>query len=179
MISLLFILSSALAVSVKVATVACPLGKDSARVFIRLSENKAGGFDSDLASYSSNGQYRQFAVSTCFTNLYSAYGRDMEKSIPKNKIKQVEETIAAVKSSLSKPNDPTVWERYEIAAAIYRTLGQSNFELANIYIEASWTARDTIVGFHHGLNGPTVIHQTLTMGNRELAKKLSSEQSSK
>ena len=55
----------------------CPVDDGSVRVFTKISSDTHGGWDSDLASYSSRGQWRAYAVSTCAKSLYSLYGSDM------------------------------------------------------------------------------------------------------
>ena len=176
MITLMLIVGYVYAVSVDFTVVKCPLGEDDARVFVKLSENQLGGFDSDLATYSSKGQFREYAIATCYQNLYSVYGTDMQTPISSEVQPQFLAEIKKVAQTFPNPENPQVWERYEIAATIYKKLQRSNFFMAKLYIEASWTARDRIVGFHEAVQGPKIIDQLLQHGKGELQKSLPIEQ---
>jgi hypothetical protein len=173
MIALL--IGTAFAVQIQVVEEVCPFGQDSVRVFSRVSENQLGGFDSDLASYSSGGQFRSYAISTCYENLFSVYGRDIPLEITAEQKAEIQTVLTSMTKRLEDPKEPQIWERYEIAAKVYESLDRSDFILARIYIEASWTARDTVVGFHQGLSGPQTISQVLHEGKKELDKDLDME----
>ena len=73
MITLLFI-QAALATGITYDEVPCPLGGAPARRFHKVAANRAGGYDSDLVAYSTKGQFRTHAISTCPDSLYSVYG---------------------------------------------------------------------------------------------------------
>ena len=49
----------------------CPIGNDTVRVFSKVSENMLGGWDSDSAPYSANGQWRTHKVASCAESLFS------------------------------------------------------------------------------------------------------------
>ena len=134
--------------------VECPLGKDQARVFTFSSQNQLGGYDSDLASYAKGEQFRTFAISTCYSNYFSLYGKDFSIKLTETQKEKAQKVIAHLRTKLLDPKNPLVWERYEIAAEIYRILGRPPHFIAQVYLEASWTVRDSFVGFHQGLNGP-------------------------
>lgn len=154
----------------------CPLGKDYARVFSFSSQNQLGGYDSDLASYAKGEQFRTFAVSTCYDNYFSLYGTDFSITLTEEQQSKVQEVIAALRTKLMDPKNPLVWERYEIAAEIYRIINRPPHFLAQVYLEASWTVRDSFVGFHQGLHGPKSAQEILSLGPKELQKTLSPEQ---
>ncbi|MAA78663.1 MAG: hypothetical protein CL916_05345 [Deltaproteobacteria bacterium] len=156
--------------------VECPLGKDYARVFSFSSQNQLGGYDSDLASYAKGEQFRTFAISTCYDNYFSLYGQDFDLTLTEEQQSRVQETITNLRSKLIDPKNPLVWERYEIAAEIYRNLNRPPHFIAQVYIEASWTVRDSFVGFHQGLNGPKSAQEILDLGPKELQKTLSPDQ---
>ncbi|MEC7985230.1 MAG: tetratricopeptide repeat protein [Myxococcota bacterium] len=170
--------SYAFAARVSMNEVKCPIGDDYARVFHMVSNNQLGGYDSDLATYSSGQQFRAHAISTCYENYFSLYGKDFETPIPTEKQDKIKQILAEQKSKLLDPKEPTIWERYSIAAAIYRELGRSHLFLAQLYIEASWTIRDTIVGYHRGLEGPKSVSYILEQAPKELIKSLTDEQRS-
>ena len=65
-----------------------------------------------------------------------------------------------------------MWERYRIAARLYADIGRSSWFLANLWLEASWTVRDSGVGYYEGLNGPEAALYLLNAGDAELAKGL-------
>lgn len=156
--------------------VKCPLGEDYARIFSFSSQNQLGGYDSDLASYAKGEQFRTFAISTCYDNYFSLYGTDFALTLTDEQKTKAEETLTQLRTKLMDPKNPLVWERYEIAAEMYRILNKSPHFLAQVYLEASWTVRDSFVGFHQGLNGPKSAKELLDLGPKELQKTLSPEQ---
>lgn len=156
--------------------VECPLGKDHARVFSFSSQNQLGGYDSDLASYAKGEQFRTFAISTCYDNYFSLYGKDFSLTLTEEQKTKAQEIITRLRTKLMDPKNPLVWERYEIAAEMYRLLNRPPHFLAQVYLEASWTVRDSFVGFHQGLNGPKSAKELLDLAPKELQKTLSPEQ---
>jgi hypothetical protein len=166
------------ATMVEMAEVPCALGDGIARVYEKRSSNTHGGFDSDLAHYSDRGQFREYAVSSCAENLFSLMGQDMAD--PAMAVLVQAEPIrtrllAALQdetSRLATPQDPPVWDRYAIAARMYRELGRDPLYLAELYLTASWTARDRAVGVYMGLEGPAAVTAILEQGEAELLKPL-------
>lgn len=156
--------------------VECPLGKDYARVFTFSSQNQLGGYDSDLASYAKGEQFRTFAISTCYDNYFSLYGKDFSLTLTEEQKSKAKELLTKLRANLMDPKNPLVWERYEIAAEIYRILNKPPHFLAQVYLEASWTVRDSFVGFHQGLNGPKSAQELLDLAPKELQKTLSPDQ---
>lgn len=151
----------------------CPVDPDDVvRVYEKLSANTHGGFDSDGANYSSKGQFRTYAVATCARTLFSLYGGDMGMSLTEGDKARLLGALVAARAALDDPANPTVWERYAIAAAMYEQLGRGQLFLADLWIEASWTARDEAVGVFVGLRGPQAARETLRLGEAELKKDL-------
>ena len=149
--------------------VSCPIGDDHARIFSLISQNQMGGYDSDLASYSKGEQFRTFAISTCYENFFSLYGKDFTIELTDDQKKKIEGVLKQSKKRLLDPKNPLLWERYEIAADIYKSLEYNNGFLAQLYLEASWTVRDSFVGFHQGLEGPKAVEEVLNHGFSEIA----------
>ena len=85
--------SLASATKVSVSVHPCPLGEGSVKVYEKLSSNTLGGFDSDLAAYSSKGQFREYAISTCADNLLSLYGTDMVQAWTDEEKLRMKETL--------------------------------------------------------------------------------------
>jgi tetratricopeptide (TPR) repeat protein len=169
----LFLVHAALATGITFDEVPCPLGGAPARRFHKIAANRAAGYDSDLVSYSTKGQFRTHAISTCPDSLYSVYGDHLERPVTDVERPAVEAALAKVRKTLVDPDNPEVWERYVIAAHVYEALGHDSLDIAQVYIEASWVARDEAVGVYvGGLNGPKAAQQVLTMGAAELAKPL-------
>lgn len=168
----------AAATMVEMAEVPCALGDGVARVYEKRSSNTHGGFDSDLAHYSDRGQFREYAVSTCADNLFSLMGSDMADPamavlVGAEPIRtRLQAALQDEVSRLANPNDPQVWERYAIAARMYRELGRDGLYLAELYLTASWTARDRAVGVYMGLEGPAAVTETLEQGEAELLRPL-------
>ena len=131
--------TSANAAKITVSETQCPYLDDGVRVYKLVSDNKIGGFDSDLASYSSGKQFRQVAISTCYNNLFSVYGRDIGIKINAKSLKAINAAIEKSTSKFKDPKNPTVWERYAIANAVYAVLEAPFYKRANLMLEASWT----------------------------------------
>lgn len=146
----------------------CPLdAEDTIRVFERISANTHGGFDSDGATYSSQGQFRTYAVATCSRNLFSLYAGDVGMTISAADQPRLLSALLAERAALKDPAEPQVWERYGIAARMYSELGRGPLFLADLWIEASWTARDEAVGVFLGLRGPAAARESLRLGETE------------
>ena len=152
----------------------CPIDEaDTVKLYFEVSSNEFGGFDSDGATYSSGTQFREHAISTCSKTLFSAYTKDMQQKISPSDSAEIKKWLTPLAQQY--PN-PTVWERYELAVSFYRWQGKDSIFLAQVYMEAAWTARDKAVGIHPDLKGPVVADQILEHGKTELAKDLTNEQ---
>lgn len=173
MIAVLFAVGAALATQVTSREVACGLGSGTARVYEKVTTNATGGYDSDLASYSSAGQWRSYRVASCVPSLYSVYGSDMATPVPAERRAAVTTALQAAVARLPDPAKPEVWERYGLAAAVYGALGKDDVFLGDLWVEASWTARDAAIGYYEGLQGPSAARALLDAGVKELEKPLS------
>ncbi|MEC7946846.1 MAG: hypothetical protein VX265_04715 [Myxococcota bacterium] len=173
---LAFLGRTAHATRLQVETVACPVGGAPTKVYEKIVTNTLGGFDSDLAAYSDKGQYRQYAVSTCPDNLVSLYGPDMRTPMDAETQTRVLAAVEAIRPTLPPADALQVWDRYLLAGAAYRAMGASSIELADLYLRASWTARDKAVGVVRGLEGPIATRALLDDGRAELAKGLTNDQ---
>ena len=161
----------------------CPLPTSAGevvRVYTLVSGNTQGGYDSDTATYASDGQFREYAVATCAESLFSLYGEDMaalsQEGLAADQTAILKAALQAAVARLPDPANPAVWERYAIAAQIYAAMDRPPLQIAEVYLQASWTARDTVVGFHQGLEGPGAVAWLLEAGPRELEKPLTLEQ---
>lgn len=170
---LISLVAGALAIQLTARDVPCPFGEGTARRFEVLSNNAAGGYDSDLARYSSGDQFRAYAISTCTGSLYSVYGRDLDEAVPEARKAAVQAALDAAVARLADRQNPTTWERYRLAEAVYGALGKDEAFLGRLLVEASWVARDEVVGFYAGLEGPTEVRELLKLGWEELKKPLS------
>jgi len=172
----LLLLQAALATGITHEEVPCPLDGAPVRRFHKISANSNGGYDSDLVSYSTLGQFRTHAISTCPVDLYSVYGDDIAQALSEEQRATVEAGLTKARASLVDPDNPEIWERYLIAAQVYTSLGRDPLEVAQIYVEGSWTVRDAAVGVYvGGLNGPQAAKMILSAGEGELLKPLSAE----
>jgi hypothetical protein len=163
--------SPAQATRVAVTSVQCPLDGTAVRVHEKLSGDNRGGWDSDMARYSSDGQWRAYAISTCPSEFLTLLGKDFERIKP-DQLGAVEAVLAPWRTKYSAADLIPTWERYEIAADVYRALDWPAGELAQLYLEGSWTARDQVVGIYGGLEGPQGARALLDAGAGELAKNL-------
>jgi len=173
---LLTLLSAALATGISSESVPCPLGEGTVKRFHKVSSNTLGGYDSDLAAYSTRGQFRTHAVSTCPDNFFSALGHRLDMPLLERDHAPIKTAIEAARSEWIDRENPTVWERYDTAARIALALNQAPVEVANLYLNAAWTARDAAVGIYvGGLSGPEAAKDILRLGKAELEKKLTPE----
>ena len=167
----LFLSSLANATDVGVRELPCPFGEGEVRVYAKLSTNRLGGWDSDLASYSVGGQWRKYAISTCPSSLYSF----PSESGPSPKL-QNEDYRQRLHQLLEKAKgefgeDPAIWDRYEIAVRILSLDEEPEpTRLARLYLNAAWTARDVAVDVYKGLQGPEMAWSLLQEGQNELKK---------
>ena len=163
---------AASATQVTARDVPCALGSGTARVYEKVSTNAAGGYDSDGATYSSAGQWRTYRIATCSPSLLTLYGTDMRTPVPAERRAAVTSALQAAVAALPNPAAPEVWERYGVAAAAYKAMGRDDLFLAELWVEASWTARDAAVGYYANLQGPVATRALLDAGARELEKPL-------
>ena len=167
----MLLLSMALATQVTWRTEPCPLDGGPARVFDKVTANIHGGWDSDLATYSSEGQWREYALATCADNLYTVYGRDIGRALTPEQAKASRQRLAEIQASTD-PEALQVWDRYLIAGEMYAIQGASPKALFELYMDASWTARDAAVGVYLGLEGPEAARKLLDEGRAELERDL-------
>ncbi len=163
--------SPALATQVALTSMRCPLDGTAIRVHEKLTSDVLGGWDSDLARYSSQGQWRTYALATCPLSLLTLYGTDFAR-IPKEELARVTPVLSPWQNRYKDAETIPHWERYEIAAAVYRALGKPHHQLGELYLQGSWTARDIAVGVFVGLQGPQAARALLDSGDQELAKDL-------
>lgn len=176
MILFVALLSTALATGVRSDTVPCPFGNGTVKRFYKVSTNTMGGYDSDLAAYSTRGQFRAHAISTCPDNFFSILGNRLDVPILERDSGAIQSAIDEARLEWRNRDQPTVWERYDTAARIGIALGQDPLEIADLYLNAAWTVRDVAVGVYvGGLNGPEAARQIITVGNQELTKNLTSD----
>ncbi len=157
-------IATALATDVTVRQIDCPYGTGLVKVYDLQSANNTGGHDSDLARYASQGQFRTYAMSTCPDSMFSLYGEDMGDTIDPRKNAAIASALAKVIATLPDREHPAVWDRYAIGAAMYRALGEPPEIVGDVYLEASWTARDEAVGVYIGLEGPQGADEELEKG---------------
>jgi hypothetical protein len=173
---LLWMVAISMATGIRSESVPCPLDATPIKRFHKISADTMGGFDSDLVSYSTRGQFREHAISTCGTDLFSLRGIHLERPIPAALQPQIRAALQDERTRLANPEHPQVWERYALAARVYQILKADPFEIAEIYLHASWTARDAAVGVYiGGLDGPEAARQLLDLGAKELDKDLVDE----
>lgn len=167
---------SAFATGIHTEMIPCPIGGEPTKLYLSVSSNELGGYDSDGAVYSSGTQFRKYAISTCPKNFVSLLGTDLTKAIPNEHHDEILEAAQNALASAVDPDNPTAWERYLIAAAIYKVLKSPPGDMAQLYLQASWVVRDEIVGIHHDLRGPEVASTVLLSGMNELKKDLTLQQ---
>lgn len=170
---LLALALAAWATQVEATQVPCPLGGAPVQVFRLVSTNGLGGWDSDGASYSLQGQFRNFEVSTCPNHALSLYGRDMELGLSASDSAKIAPIVAELERDYPEPSSLEAWDRHAMAARTYAALGRGDWFVANAWLKASWTLRDAAVGELRGLSGPLLTRRLLLAGADELKKELS------
>lgn len=159
------------ATEVGIRDLPCPFGEGTVRVYAKLSANRLGGWDSDLAAYSVGGQWRKYAISTCPSSLYSfpSEGGPSEKLGDESYRQELQALLEQAKTEFG--GNPAIWERYEIAIRILKLeRGIEPIRIARLYLDAAWTARDEAVDVYRGLEGPEMAWSLLQAGSEELKK---------
>ncbi len=162
----------ALATKVSYGMVTCPLDGTPSKVYSKVSSNTYGGYDSDLCTYSTHGQWREYAIATCPEDLYTVYGKDFDRVHDEQATLQLQQVAVEVRQDYPDPDALQVWDRYAIAARFYRVLGKDPAFVGELFHQASWVARDKAVGLYQGLEGPAGAKEVLRLGALELQKDL-------
>jgi len=130
-----------------------PLDGHQFQVFVPASTNGLGGFDADGCSYAKGQQPRGWSIVTSPTTLFSAPIERWKEPIPEDKKPALMELLLGVGRDVEDARSLTPADKYELAAAVARELGASEFEIGQLYLQGAWTVRDTIVGFLPGVQG--------------------------
>ena len=171
--------SPALATKVSWDVVPCPLDGTASKVYQMHTQNTYGGFDSDLCSYSTQGQFRAYAIATCPEDLFTLYGEDFAQVPEETLLLALQAEAKEVQVDHPDPDALEVWDRYAIAARFYRVMGKDHLFMGELFHQASWVVRDEIVDVYAGLEGPVAAYALLEQGAIELQKDLSPEDRSK
>ncbi|MFK7930291.1 MAG: hypothetical protein AB8H79_19035 [Myxococcota bacterium] len=172
MFILALLIMTAQATQVEATVVACPGGGGDVTIHRVISQNAAGGWDSDGARYSSAGQFREYEVSTCDTGLSLRAG-DMGIGLESARLQTLEPLLARFRTSHpgQRLSELPPHERHAMAAQVYEALGRHEVA-AELWMSASWLARDQAVGLFTGLDGPVAARLMLEAGGPELKKSL-------
>lgn len=154
----------------------CPLDGTDTRIFVEVSSNTQGGYDSDFCIYSSEGQFREYALATCPEDLVTLYPRDFRKTYDEATLERFREVSRKLHEDYPDLDAVEIWDRYDFAARFYEVLERDHAFLGNLYLRASWTARDEGVGYYAGLEGPDAAFALIRQGRKELEKPLDVEQ---
>ncbi len=168
----LLMATPAVATQVSWDLVPCPLDGTPSMVYTLHSQNVHGGFDSDLCSYSTQGQWRAFAIATCQEDLFTAYCEDFAQVPEEQMLLLLKAESERVKADHPDPDALEIWDRYAIAGRFYRVMGKDHAFLGELYHRASWVVRDQVVDVYVGLEGPLVARELLDAGAVELQKDL-------
>ena len=106
---ILLSLSVAVATGIRFEEVNCPYGEGKVRKYNKVSGNTHGGYDSDLAVYSTRGQFREYAISTCPNNYFSTMGSDLDMVVPASRSAQIDAAIDASRQTWANRDQPEVW----------------------------------------------------------------------
>ncbi len=156
------------ATNVGIETTDCPLTDGVMRTFVKLSANHSGGWDSDLAEYSSGGQWREYAIATCSDDGFTLYGEDIAPINDEALAIRLSERLEEYLSDKAPVQEMSVWSRYLVAAEMYKVMEKEPLFMAHLYMQAAWTARDAAVGVYLGLEGPVNARSLISQGEVEL-----------
>lgn len=126
------------------------------------SANGAGGFDSDGCAYSSGPQPRSYGIVTSPTTLYSRSLERWREPIPEDRKEGLKAMLLSLGQDVDNARSLRAWQRYELAAAVERYLGGTQYEIGELYLAAAWTVRDNIVGLLPGVRGSADAWKKLT-----------------
>jgi hypothetical protein len=168
LVAIISLSQTAYATNVGIQTADCPLTEGVMRTFVKLSANHTGGWDSDFAEYSGGGQWREYAISTCPYDGFTLYGEDIAPIQDEALANRLRERLEEHLADLPPIDEMPVWERYLVAAEMYKVMDKDPLFMAHLYMQAAWTARDTAVGVFHGLEGPIHARELITQGEGEL-----------
>jgi hypothetical protein len=172
LLGLLLVSAPALATKVGWHTSPCPLDGTQSKVYELYSQNSHGGYDSDLCSYSSQGQWRAYAIATCPEDLLTLYAADFDKVLDEQDLLAVRAEVDELSAEHPDADALEVWDRYALAVRFYEAMGRDDAFLGELYHQASWVARDGVVGVFLGLEGPMAAKELLVQGELELVKDL-------
>ena len=127
------------------------------------------------ATYDSDAQFRNYQHIVQQVCLQCMVGLGQ---LDENEKNMLTDWFEDYRKNLPPPEEISTWQRYEIASDVYRKLGYDSTFLAELYMTASWTIRDDMVGVHR-INGPEEMEQLLEQGEKELVKKSLTEQQKK
>jgi len=160
------------AAQIEATRVPCPDGEGEVLIHRLIAQNTIGGWDSDGARYSGGGHFRAKSVSTCPSGL-SLLGADMGRGLPPSMLAKVEPVLEQIRAE-HPDTDLTrlpAHVRHGFAARIYGALDQP-YKEAQLWLSASWLARDQGVGLFKGLDGPVMARLMLAAGDRQLKNDL-------
>ena len=172
LLGLLLVSAPALATKVGWHISPCPLDGEQSKVPELYSQNSHGGYDSDLCSYSSQGQWRAHAIATCPADLLTLYAGDFDKVYDEQTLLALRAEADRLRAENPDADALEVWDRYALAVRFYKAMGRDDAFLGELYHQASWVARDGVVGVFLGLEGPMAAKELLAQGELELAKDL-------
>lgn len=173
LLAFLLLPPTAVATEVGWRIVPSPLDGTPSKVYELQGTNAHGGFDSDLCSYASQGQWRTYAIATSPSDLFTLYDQDFDEVRDEATTLALKEEAKKVLAETPDPDALEVWDRYVLAARFYRVLGKDEAFLGQVLQEGSWTVRDEVVGVYLGLEGPQAALDLLNAGDAEIQKEIS------
>ena len=130
-----------------------PLDGHTFEAMVPTSTNGLGGFDADGCSYARGEQPRNWTIITSPTTLFTAPMEAWETPVPEDKKQPLMEMLLSLGRDVDDVRSLSPADKYELAAAVARQLGQDDFTVGQLYLTGAWTVRDTIVGFLPQIQG--------------------------
>ncbi len=132
----------------------CPVDGTELEVLVPVATNALGGTDSDYCQYAKGSQPREHEVITCPTCYYSARLGHFDRPLSDTQREKIVAMLGTATEGFPPAERLDPWDRYQLAVLCAGVMDESAMERARMLHTAAWTARDRVVGFLPGIDGP-------------------------
>ncbi len=139
----------------------CPVDGTAVEVLIPVATNALGGTDSDFCQYAKGSQARENEVITCPSCYYSARLGRFGQPLTDTQREKLLAMLGTATAGFPAAERLEPWDRYQLAVLCAGVLDESALERAHLLHTAAWTARDRVVGFLPGIDGPLDVRMKL------------------
>jgi hypothetical protein len=139
----------------------CPVDGTPVEAMVPVATNALGGTDSDFCQYAKGSQARENEVITCPSCYYTARLGRFDQPLTDIQREKLLAMLATATDGFPEVERLEPWDRYQLAVLCAGVLDESALERARLLHTAAWTARDRIVGFLPGIDGPLDVRMKL------------------